>query len=81
MHSDRNANDYVVEIHQWGKLGLFHIIIERKSIHYLACRLEILLSKKNQPSTYGNHGFGEARTQNFLITSGKNNCFGIRDHT
>ena len=50
------------------------------TVNLLACRLEIPLTKTKKPSTHRNHGFGEARTQNFLITSGKNNCFGIRDH-
>ena len=74
VHSESNTKCRVVEIHQYWKLRLFHIIIEWKSIHYFVHGLEISLSTTVKPSTYMNHGISP--NQNLLIPSGKNNCFG-----
>ena len=66
----------ILSVLLWRKLRLFHIIIEWKFIYYFACGLEISLSRTTKPSTYVNHGFDETRTQNPVVTSRKNNCFG-----
>ena len=44
LYYDSNNKCCVVEMHQWWKLWLLHVIIEWKSIHYFVYRLEIPLS-------------------------------------
>ena len=44
LHNKSNTESRVVEIYEWWKLQLFHIVIEWKSIHYFACGLEIKIN-------------------------------------
>ena len=73
-----NTKSLVVEISQWWKLVLIHVINEWKTIQYFACRLEILLTTAIKFSTYVNYAVDETRTKNPVIPKGKNNRF---DHT
>ena len=76
MHSESNTKCLVVEMHQW---WIFHIVTEWKPIHYFACGLEIPLSRTAKPSIYTNHGFEKTWSQNSLVTSEENSCFGHTD--
>ena len=51
LYNESYTESHVVEIYEWWKLQLFHIVIEWKSIHYFACGLEIPLSTTLKCST------------------------------
>ena len=72
MQSESNTRSCDLETHQCWKLGLFHIIMEWKSIQYFAYSLEVPLSRTAKPSTYVNRGFDKIRTRTPLINSGEN---------
>ena len=48
-------------------------------MYYVACGLEIPLSRTTKTSTYMNHGFDDTRNQNPSITREENNRLGHTD--